>query len=214
MKHYLIVTAGLMAFFLACFLAVEALGLPVLTDPGPWMNAGGITAALVGTALLVADVVLPVPSSLIMVANGALFGVWIGMLLSLIGSTGAALFGFAIGRKGGATLEKLVTPEESARANALLEKWGVLAIIVTRPVPIFAETTAVIAGTSSIGWGTMTLASLAGSIPAAILYALAGAAVADMQSALVVFGCVILIAALIAAGSGIWKWFRNRPAAT
>ncbi len=39
------------------------------------MRASGVVAALVGVGLLVADVVLPVPSSVVMLAHGALFGV-------------------------------------------------------------------------------------------------------------------------------------------
>jgi uncharacterized membrane protein YdjX (TVP38/TMEM64 family) len=202
MKHYLIIIIAMMALFLAAFMIVELLGVPLLTDPAPWMNSGGVPAALVGVGLLITDVLLPVPSSLVMVAHGALFSVWIGTLLSLAGSTGAALFGFAIGRRGGKTLDRLVTPEERLRADALLRRWGVLAIVVTRPVPIFAETIAIVAGTSSLGWGTMTLAALAGSVPAALLYAITGAAVADLQSSTLVFGLVMLIAVLIAVGSG------------
>jgi hypothetical protein len=45
----------------ALFLAVEALGVPLLTNPAPWLGRGGALAALVGVGLLVADVVLPVP---------------------------------------------------------------------------------------------------------------------------------------------------------
>lgn len=183
--------------FMTVFIIVEMLGVPVLTDPSPWMNQGGAIAACVGVGLLIADVLLPVPSSLIMVAHGALFGVWVGTLLSLLGSVGAALFGFGIGRRGGKTLDKLVTAEERAHADMLLRRWGVLAIIVTRPVPILAETVAIVAGTSSLGWGSTAAAAFAGSVPPALLYAVTGAAVANLQSMTLVFGLVIAIAALI-----------------
>jgi uncharacterized membrane protein YdjX (TVP38/TMEM64 family) len=115
---------------------VEALGIPLLTDPTPWMQHRGVLAAVVGVTLLIADVLLPVPSSLVMVAHGALFGVVLGTLLSLLGSIGAALFGFAIGRRGGKLLERVVTPAERVRADKMLARWGTLAVIVTRPVPL------------------------------------------------------------------------------
>ena len=104
MKRYLLIMSGMIVFFLVLFLIVEALGVPLLTDPTPWMKHGGVLAAALGVGLLIADVLLPVPSSLVMVAHGALFGVVIGTLLSLTGSVGAALFGFAIGRRGGSLL--------------------------------------------------------------------------------------------------------------
>lgn len=194
MKRYLLIVVALMASFLLLFLAVESAGVPLLTDPTPSMRHGGVLAAALGVGLLVADVLLPVPSSLVMVAHGAIFGVVSGTLLSVLGSMGAALFGFAIGRRGGKLIERLVTPDERAHANKMLARWGALAVVVTRPVPLLAETVAIITGASPLGWGRMTLASFAGSLPPALLYALTGAAYANFQSATLMFGAVLLVA--------------------
>ena len=196
MKRYLLTVVGLVVFFTVLFLIVEALGVPLLSDPTPWMKHGGVVAASVGVGLLIADVVLPVPSSIVMVAHGALFGVLWGAMLSLIGSVGAAVFAFAIGRRGGGLLERVVTVAERERASSVLARWGVLAIIVTRPVPLLAETVAIMAGASSMTWRAMVVASVAGCVPPAFLYALTGAAVADMQNTALMFGIVLLIAGL------------------
>lgn len=196
MKRYLLIVAALMAFFLILFFAVEALGVSLLSDPTPWMKHGGLLAAILGVGLLIADVLLPVPSSLVMVAHGALFGVVVGTLLSLLGSVGAALFGFAIGRRGGKVLERLVTPAERTRADDLLSRWGALAIIVTRPVPLLAETVAIMAGASRMSWSNVILASLVGSLPPALLYALTGATVANFQSTALMFTVVMAVAGL------------------
>lgn len=196
MKRYLLLVAALLAFFMIVFFIVEALGVPLLSDPTPWMKQGGVLAAALGVGLLIVDVLLPVPSSLVMVAHGALFGVLVGMLLSLLGSVGAALFGFAIGRSGGRVLERLVTPAERARADNLLARWGALAIIVTRPVPLLAETVAITAGTSGMSWPSVICASLAGSLPPSLLYALTGAAVANFQNTSLMFGVVLVVAGL------------------
>ena len=196
MKRYLLIVAALLAFFMILFFIVEALGFPLLSDPTPWMKRGGVVAAILGVTLLVADVLLPVPSSLVMVAHGALFGVVVGTLLSWLGSAGAALFGFAIGRRGGKILERLVTPAERARADNLLARWGALAIIVTRPVPLLAETVAIMAGASKMSWRSVICASLAGSLPPALLYALTGAAVASFQNTSLMFGVVLMVAGL------------------
>lgn len=193
-KRYLLITCAVAAFFLVFFLAVEALGVPLLADPTPWMRRGGVVAAAVGVGLLVADVLLPVPSSLVMVAHGALFGVTVGTLLSLAGSLGAGLFGFWIGRRGGRRLERVMTRTERERADELLRRWGALAVIVTRPVPILAETVSIMAGASSMGLGRVALAVLAGSLPPALVYALAGAAAANFQSTALIFVFVLLAA--------------------
>src|SRR5215213_6788996 len=196
MKRYLLTVVALIVCFTILFFIVEALGVPVLSDPTPWMKHGGVVAASLGIGLLIADVVLPVPSSLVMVTHGALFGVLWGTVFSLLGSVGAAVFAFAIGRRGGALLERVVTPAERARASNILARWGTLAIIVTRPVPLLAETVAIMAGASSMRWRAIIVASVPGSLPPALLYALTGAAVGNLQNTAVMFGIVLLIAGL------------------
>ena len=212
MKRYWILTGLMLAFFLAAFGLMSALHVRFLEDPSVWMGqSGGALAACAGVALLIADVFLPVPSSLVMIAHGALFGVAYGTALSLVGSVGATLFGFAVGRRGGSLLGRLVTVEEKAKADALLAKWGALAILITRPIPLMAETVAILAGASRMGWGRMTLAALAGSAPAALLYALTGATAKSLSpgsgfaNGFLMFGLVLLIAGLF--------WFLGKKTA-
>lgn len=197
-----------MAAMLAIFAVVEAVGVEPLSDPNRLLGTGGALAAVAGTALLVADVVLPVPSSGVMLAHGALFGVGVGATLSLLGSMGAFAVGFGLGRRGERALERLVSEEQRARADRLLRRWGVLAIVVTRPVPILAETTALMAGTSSLGWRTSLVAALVGSLPAALLYAVAGALAASFATGAVVFAVVIVLGLLIVAVS---PWSKLSP---
>ena len=201
------IAAFLFGIFLALFLLVEAFDITLLKAPSFWLEHAGVLAGFAGVCLLVSDVALPVPSSLVMVAHGALFGVAIGTFLSLVGSTGATLVGFAIGRRGGPLLARLVPVEERRQADRLLIRWGMLAIIVTRPVPLIAETTAIVVGTSPLGWGRVALAALAGSVPSALLYALTGAVAASFQNGALVFGLVLLVA------SSFWlvgRWLEPR----
>ncbi len=197
MKRYTVMVSAIFALLLVGFLLVEMMDVPLLKDPSPWLGSRGtLTVALLGTGLLVADVILPVPSSAVMVAHGALFGVVGGTLLSVGGSMGAALVGFSIGRRGGQLLDRLVTPEERVRADHILSRWGGLAIVVTRPVPLLAETVAIMAGTSPLGWRQAALAALLGSLPPALLYALTGATAAALTSGILVLGLVLLVAGI------------------
>lgn len=192
---YAVAVGVLLVTFLVLLGVTEALRVPLLTDPAPWLSGGGAVAAGVGVGLLVVDVLLPVPSSLVMLAHGARFGVAAGTLLSLAGSTGAALLGFAVGRRGTGILERVTTTEERERADRLLQRWGTLAVIVSRPVPMLAETIVIVAGTSSLGWRRVAAAAVAGSLPPALLYAVTGAAVADLRSRVLVFAGVSAVAA-------------------
>lgn len=196
MKLYALSTLAMALLFLALFGLVEALDVPLLTDPQPWLASGGLAAALLCFALLVSDVLLPVPATLVMIAHGALFGVAVGTLLSLAGGLGAAAFGFALGRRGGPWLHRLVPADERQRADALLARWGELAVIVSRPVPILAESVAILAGTSPLSWGRFLLAAAAGYVPAAVLYALTGALAASLDSMPLIFALVLAIAGL------------------
>src|SRR5436190_208419 len=74
-----------------------AMGFDIEGAP-PMPKSAGPLAAITGVALLIADVFLPIPSSLVMIAHGALFGTAIGALLSPTGSVASALVGFALGR--------------------------------------------------------------------------------------------------------------------
>jgi uncharacterized membrane protein YdjX (TVP38/TMEM64 family) len=196
-KRYWILTGSLLVFFLASFGVMTALHVSFLEDPTAWMHDhGGPWAAVAGVGLLISDVFLPVPSSLVMVAHGALFGVAVGTALSLLGSVGATVLGFYVGRRGGPLLARLVSDAEKARADAILKRWGMLAVLITRPIPLLAETTAILAGASPMGWGKMLLSALAGSAPAALLYALTGATAKSFSSGVVMFGVVMLIAAV------------------
>ena len=116
------------------------------------MKHGGVLAAL-GVGLLVADVLLPVPSSIVMVAHGPRtfrrgsaarsFHCWevsVRRCLVLLSVDAAENYWI-----------RVVTHGERARANDLLARWGVLAIIVTRPIPLLAETVAIMSGASSLG---------------------------------------------------------------
>ncbi len=195
-KGHLKALGLLMGIILLIFAVVEGLGIPILTDPSPWMQHGGPLAAAVGVGLLVVDVLLPVPSSLVMVAHGSLFGVWAGTLLSLVGGLGSALTGFALGRRGGPWLNRHVSPEQQGQADRLISRWGPLAVIVTRPIPVLAESVAILAGASGMGWLPMLLSAAAGLLPTAFLYALAGSAAGSFGSTVLVFGLTLGMAGL------------------
>ncbi|MDQ3677520.1 MAG: VTT domain-containing protein, partial [Actinomycetota bacterium] len=74
-------------------------------------------------------------------------------------------------------LDRVAPGAERARADAFLARWGALAVVVSRPVPIAAETLALLAGASPLPWRRFLPAAALGSLPPALLYAAAGALV-------------------------------------
>jgi uncharacterized membrane protein YdjX (TVP38/TMEM64 family) len=206
LRRYWVLSAAMLGVFLTLFTVVELAGIHFLQDPSTYLGRGGVYAAALSVALLTADVFLPVPSSVIMIGNGALFGVVPGAALSLVGSLGAALLGFAIGRRSDRLIARLVTPAEKARADELLARWGALAVVITRPLPLLAETVAILAGASPLGWGKLCLATIGGALPSCLLYALTGATSRGFGSGVVMFGIVLAVA-------GGFYWLGRRAAA-
>jgi uncharacterized membrane protein YdjX (TVP38/TMEM64 family) len=177
MKRYFQIFFSIIALLLITFFVAEALKIPLLSEPENVMGQRSLGTALIGCGLLISDVVLPIPSSIIIMLNGKLFGAVIGTFISLVGTMGSSVLAFYIGRGGGSLLDKIMSPEEHARGNAMLKNWGPLAIIVTRPIPLLAESVSVMAGTSPMSWRSMVLASFAGNLPACAIYASTGASV-------------------------------------
>jgi len=195
-RRYLIVSSLIAGFVLVSFLVVEALGVPLLVDPADRFESGGVGVAALGVSLLLVDVFIPVPSSIVMTAQGALFGFLGGTALGMIGSVGATLIGFAIGRRSSRLINRYIGAAGEDQSRSLIHRLGPLALIVTRPLPILAETNAIVAGTTEMTWRQAATGSLIGCLPAAALYSAAGAFAADVATGLLVFPLVLLLAAL------------------
>nr|MDQ3823315.1 VTT domain-containing protein [Actinomycetota bacterium] len=123
--------------------------------------------------------------------------------LSLVGRFGMAVAGFELGRRGGPLFERAVPSWERAHATSLVERWGAVAIIVSRPVPILAETTTILAGASGLRRRVALAAAFVGSLPEAVAYGLVGAAAASAAN-----GALVWLGFLVVAGA--FRLFERR----
>lgn len=92
-------------------------GYSASKNPEVLLHQGGLIAACAGIGLLIADVILPIPASLVMIAHGAIFGVWLGSLFSLIGGVMASCAGYYLGYKSGPMINKFITMQEQEQAS-------------------------------------------------------------------------------------------------
>jgi hypothetical protein len=75
MKWYGLIAASVAAILLLSFFAFSAMPIPVVQDPMAIAESLPKTLlAVFSVGLLVSDVLLPVPSSIVMFANGVAFG--------------------------------------------------------------------------------------------------------------------------------------------
>ena len=203
---YVLIGLALVALFLAMFVVAELLRVPLLTDPRAHVVHATWPTATIGVALLVADVVLPVPASGVMVAQGATFGLPYGSLLSLVGGTGATLVAYLVGRRSRGLVGRLVPLDQQLRGARLLERHGMWAVVVTRPVPMLAETVAILAGTgTSLPWWKVAAAGAVGNLVPAVAYAAAGAYAASFVNGLTVFAGVLAVALLTWVLQAGWR---------
>lgn len=191
-------TAVLCLAMLLLFFVVQALHLPFLVEDTSFLLSQKKWAAgLAGIGLLIADVIAPVPSSIIMLANGILFGPVGGTLLSILGGSGAAWAGYWIGAQGEHVGRRWLGNDALTRAGAFFRKHGMVAVIASRPIPILAEAVSVIAGISRMPAGRFLFATLLGLLPTAVIYAIAGAYTASLNGGLYAFLAVMLLAGAV-----------------
>lgn len=118
----------------------------------------------------------PVPSFAITFANGLVYGVFRGWLLSVAGHGLAATVCFWLARSLGRRPVELLTSRTGLESvDGWLMRRGALAILVTRLVPgISFDVVSYAAGLTGIGYGRFILATLAGTAPQTLLYAYLG----------------------------------------
>ena len=200
--RYWTAVGGVVVFFLLLYFVLDAMDIALLHAPETWVGRGGTVGAVTGVALLVADVVLPVPASIVMVANGTMFGFLVGAFLSIVGRSGAFLFGYWLGARALPLARRYIPESDMASARALLDRSSTFAILLTRPVPILSETMAIVAGVSSLPLLRSLLLAIVGSLPEALLFAAAGAYAARFDTTVLVFAALLLISAAF--------WVRSR----
>jgi uncharacterized membrane protein YdjX (TVP38/TMEM64 family) len=183
----------------------DLMGMNLAAAATTWVAEAGVGGAVTIGLLLAADILLPVPSSLVMVLSGAAFGVWWGALLSLAGSIGGEWIGFELARKFGVSLStRLVGDQDMADMRVIMARHGAVAVMVTRALPVVMETMSVVAGLSAMKRSTFLITSLAGTLPVALAYSYAGALSRQMNN--VVPAVVILAGVTVTA----WVWYRAR----
>ncbi len=196
-REALALGVGVAVVAVAGLALAEALDITLLVDPQDVIAPTGL-AAWVGVGLLVVDIVLPVPSSVVMLAHGALFGIVPGAALSLLGRTGNAAVGFLLARGAGGFLSRRTVRRSSSddgRGAELVRRWGLAAVVVTRPIPVLAESTLVAAAAMGLSPGRVIGAAVVGGLPEAVLYAVAGDVAASYANGAIVFVAVIALAA-------------------
>lgn len=195
MSRYALLVLSLCLFFLAAFMLAVAVDVPLLTGTEWIQDHARASAVVILNGLLIADVLLPIPSSLLMVANGALLGTGPGALATIASTLLGGMLAFWLGRRGAPWLMARISDRERAQADRFFERWGPMAVLVSRPVPIIAETIGILAGTTAMGWPRFLVSVFLGNLPPAILYAFAGSSAMKASYTVAIFLILVGLAA-------------------
>lgn len=166
-----------LGFVLLSWIVFEALDLIDFEGVVTWVRGiDAVWTAAVIFALLVVDVLLPVPSTPLIVLAGTALGWPLGLALAVVGSLGSSAAGYALGRFARPVLvRRVVTMEELAEMRRWGRQFGPWFFGVARGIPMMAETVSVSAGVSRVSFRTFMLYTLAGTVPICAAYVFAGA---------------------------------------
>jgi uncharacterized membrane protein YdjX (TVP38/TMEM64 family) len=140
-----------------------------------WLVYYGNGAWLVAIFLLMADLLLPLPATLIMSALGYIYGPVLGGVISTVGAFAAGSFGYWLCRMMGEGVAiKLLGQKDFERGKKLSSGIGVWVVVLSRWLPVFPEVVSCMAGLTRMQARTFHLALLCGSLPLGFVFAYVG----------------------------------------
>jgi uncharacterized membrane protein YdjX (TVP38/TMEM64 family) len=134
-----------------------------------------------GIVLIWADVVLPVPQTVVIAGLGIIYGTVLGGLLGSVGLITSGLLGYVLMRTSARRMvRRFVGLQSLNRMEGLFERAGAWAIVLTRSLPYsIPEAIVFLAGLAAMPMGKFAAALAIGSIPTAFAFAAIGAGWAD-----------------------------------
>lgn len=129
-----------------------------------------IQFGIVSFLILASDIVLPVPSSIVLYINGYFLGIIGGTAVSLGGLMVGAIFGYYIGKAS----SSIFNPASHQKASNLLSKYGPAAIFLSRGIPILSESICFVCGYNKTDFKNYLLLNFIGYLPVCLLYAIFG----------------------------------------
>ena len=140
-----------------------------------WLNRYGALSWIAAIVLLLTDLVLPVPGTLVMAALGYIYGPFIGGLISALGSFMAGSLGYWLCRLiGERAALGLLGKKDFERGKKLSGNIGGWIVVLSRWLPVFPEVIACMAGLTRMPPTYFHAALLCGSLPLGFTYAYIG----------------------------------------
>ena len=126
--------------------------------------------------MAIQGLIVPIPSELVLLATGMIWGWLLGGFMGLIGSMCAGLLCFYVSKKGGRPLAKKFVGENAIdMADDLIHKYGIKAIIISRFIPFISfDVISYASGLVDIDVKKYSIGTLIGSVFRAFFYSVWG----------------------------------------
>ena len=172
-----------------------------------WAGSNKLLISFIVILALAGDVILPVPNGLTNTFAGMSLGWAISSIVVWIGLNLGACIAYFLGRIAGRPLaKKIISKDELEEAEDSLKNFNILGLILSRPVPGFAELIAITAGLSKMPFKNFILVVSTANIGVAIIFSgIGAAAIESNSSSLAFFGVAILPAALYFVYTKLFK---------
>jgi uncharacterized membrane protein YdjX (TVP38/TMEM64 family) len=128
------------------------------------------------------SVLAPLPAFVVTIANGFLFGVFWGSILSWSSAMAGAALCFYIARGfGRPAVQRFVSSKAMGRVDGFFARYGNNSILIARLIPVVSfDAVSYMAGLTPIGFWGFFVATGIGQLPATILYSWLGQNVTGM----------------------------------
>ncbi len=142
-----------------------------------YLEESGPYAWLAGWLLLLSDVVMPIPGTVVMSALGFIYGTLLGGLLAAAGSMLAGLAAYGACRLMGERAAHWILGEKDyKRGHQWFDNGGGWLVCLSRALPILPEVVACTAGLVRMPFKRFVIALACGSLPMGFVFAAIGSA--------------------------------------
>jgi uncharacterized membrane protein YdjX (TVP38/TMEM64 family) len=171
---------------------LEAWSLRIMAD-----DRSKFAVATAGALLLASDVVLPIPSTVVISALGALLGGTLGLAVAVAGLTLGCVLGYVLGRILGHDFAlRQLGQKDFAYLASLLDRHGLPILALCRTVPVLAEASVIAAGVVGMPMGKTLLVTGLANLGFAGVYALLGASAESAAGFLAAFAASLALPGL------------------
>lgn len=172
-----------------------------------WLEGYGKWAWAAGIGLLISDIVLPIPGTIVMSALGWMYGWFLGGLIASLGSFLSGIVAYLLCRLLGQPVARWIAGEKGLqKGEAFFSNQGSWIVALSRWTPVLPEAIACLAGLVRMRWSTFVLSLACGSLPLGFIFA----AIGDLGQASPYWAIILSAFLPLVLWGVVWKFLVHR----